>query len=164
MIVSMAAMAGHLIGSRKPDEVIGRGVEDTPYMERWFLQRAGIGGCPESEGNRYIHRFLQSDAEDPHCHPWDSVTTVLKGAYEERCGWVGRDMTPAWGKLPYTRNLRAGDRVARKATDIHAILRVAPGTVTLFETGPKVREWGFYTEEGFVHHKDYRRVMLERRG
>ena len=31
----------------------------------------------------YIHRFMRSDADDPHDHPWNFFTYVISGGYKE---------------------------------------------------------------------------------
>ena len=51
---------------------------------------------------------------------------------------------------------RAGDVISRPAEALHR-LEVAPGSgaVSLFITGPKVREWGFDCGHGWVHWKDF---------
>lgn len=41
--------------------------------------------------------------------------------------------------------------------DVHRITDVLPNTITLCFVGPKVREWGFHTENGWVHWKEYNR-------
>ena len=31
----------------------------------------------------YIHRFLRSDTSDPHDHPWNFITYIVSGGYQE---------------------------------------------------------------------------------
>jgi hypothetical protein len=59
-----------------------------------------------------------------------------------------------WGISEAVRN--PGDVVIRGADVRHAIRSVEPGTISLFITGPKVREWGFWLDDGFVPWRDYR--------
>lgn len=35
--------------------------------------------------------------------------------------------------------------------------------MTLFTTGPKVRDWGFWTPEGFVNNEDYTETLPDGR-
>jgi quercetin dioxygenase-like cupin family protein len=135
----MRGVASTIMASRAPDQVIGRGTEDVPYMERWYLMRKQETGPIE---NLYLHQFLRSDREDLHDHPWAWATLVLKGSYTE---WSPE------GEV--VRN--AGDYAFKSATDRHAIVSVEPGTVTLFATGPKTRDWGFHTDDGFVLERMY---------
>lgn len=131
------AQAESIMAGRAPDQIISRG--DDPFFERWWLLRKGPGDIE----NIYLHRFFRSDREDMHDHPWDNVSLVVCGSY--------REATPAGTHLR-----RRGDIVFRRAEERHAIVSVAPGTISLFVTGAKYREWGFWTPEGFVHHLDYR--------
>lgn len=49
-----------------------------------------------------------------------------------------------------------GDIVHRKATDPHW-LELEPGyqSISLFFTGPKIREWGFHCPKGWQHWHDF---------
>lgn len=153
----LADFAGNIVASRAPNEVIERG---TPYMERWMLgrkmtvptfvgrSRTNVGALadptpmPTEVENVFLHRYLRNDPEDMHCHPWPNASVVLRGWYIED--------TPE-GR--FTR--RPGDVVLRPANGRHAIIEIDPGTLSLFVTGPKEREWGFYPEGEFVHHTEY---------
>ena len=119
-----------------PDFVIGE--EENPYLRRWWI-------VPRNEGcNTYLHEILRSDDDRAlHDHPWDNTSMILIGRYVEHTpegsflrepGWIG----------------------SRAATDSHR-LEVLPGerAVTLFFTGPKLREWGFHCPKGWVHWKDF---------
>jgi hypothetical protein len=130
-----------------PDEVIGREGKQSsndPYMERWYLLRRNL---QSNIYNVYLHRFVREDPEDLHDHPWANVSVVLHGSYVEHSHSLD-------GRRIDTR--KAGDIVMRAAEDRHAIISVEPGTVTLFATGPKVREWGFWMNEVFVPWREYR--------
>jgi len=155
-----------IVDEHKPDEIIGRNGD--PYMERWYIQRTETERFGEAYGylkhegiaNVYLHRFLRSDSEDMHDHPWDNANVILRGGYTE-------ESAAMWG--PYkdglsptvTQDWKVAERVYRAAEDVHAIRSVQPGTVSLFVTGPKRRAWGFYVEPtsdnptGFVPWKQY---------
>jgi hypothetical protein len=121
--------------SRPADFAIGPVGE--PYMLRWYLTpRSDLGGI-------YLHRFLRDD--DPrayHDHPWDSVSIVLSGTLLERRPRLG------------DRFLMPGDIVKRTAEMQHRLEVIEPG-YTLFQFGPKVREWGFQCAEGWRHWTRY---------
>lgn len=112
---------------RAPDFVIG-----ADYMHRWWI-------IPRNEyQNVYLHKIMHSDDDRAmHDHPWDNVSFVISGSYVEH--------TPdgVFIRGP-------GSVVHRKATDLHR-LEVVEGepAVTLFMTGPKVREWGFACPKGW---------------
>lgn len=121
---------------RTPDFVIGEQLN--PYLRRWWI-------VPRNEGcNVYLHEILRSDDDRAlHDHPWDNVSMVIDGRYIEHTpdGSFARD---------------AGSIVQRSATDSHR-LEVLPGerAVSLFITGPKLREWGFHCPNGWVHWRDF---------
>lgn len=135
--------ARSIVHSRQPDFRIG---SETPggfdaYLERWYV-------LPRNDAfNVYLHRFLRSDDDRAlHDHPWENESWLLDGEYIEH--------------LPDGRALRrvAGERVSRKATDRHRIELVEgeAAPISLFVTGPKIREWGFWCEgERFVHWRDF---------
>jgi hypothetical protein len=121
---------------RHPDYVIGDPA--APYMRRWWI-------VPRNEQqNVYLHHILRDDDDRAlHDHPWDNVSYLLIGRY--------REITP---EGTFVRE--AGSIVSRRATDCHR-LEVIDGEpcVSLFMTGPKVREWGFHCPNGFVHWRDF---------
>lgn len=120
--------------AREPDLIIGEN-----YLHRWHV-------VPRNElCNLYLHRFFDSDdGRALHDHPWDNTSVVLKGKYFEH--------TP--GGI-YLRG--PGDVVVRHAEDKHRIelLPDKEDVVTLFFTGPRVREWGFACPEGWVDWKTF---------
>lgn len=107
------------------------------YMQRWFI-------IPRNDRmNLYLHRTLRSDEDVMHDHPWDNTSFVIDGGY--------REYTPN-GVI----DRKPGDVVHRKATDVHRLeLWHGQPSVSLFFTGPKVREWGFHCPKGWVHWKDF---------
>ena len=116
-----------------PDYVIG-----DDYLRRWWIVPRNAG-C-----NIYLHEILRSDDDRAmHDHPWANTSYLLFGSYIEH--------TPA-GRFVRT----AGDIVERLATDLHR-LEVIEGqrAVSLFITGPKVREWGFACPQGWVHWEKF---------
>lgn len=118
---------------RSPDFVIG-----DDYLRRWWI-------IPRSEKvNVYLHDIRKSDDDRAmHDHPWSNVSYLISGSYIEH--------TPE-GRFVRT----AGDVVERAAHALHR-LEVIPGQrcISLFMTGPKVREWGFDCGHGWVHWQDF---------
>ncbi|MDH4746646.1 hypothetical protein OMP43_21705 [Sphingomonas sp. CBMAI 2297] len=117
-----------------PGFVIGR----PAYLERWYI-------VPRNEQqNVYLHRILRDDDDRAlHDHPWANTSLLISGAY--------REITPEGTFLR-----EAGAIVHRPAEALHRLELIdgAP-CVSLFFTGPKVREWGFDCPEGWVHWKDF---------
>lgn len=150
--------AASVIGSRGYNQLIDR--EGDSYIERWFLLRKNIIGqvesghtlfglpIPSEIENLYLHRYVRADVEEPHCHPWPNATLLLSGWYDE-------DIHAADGTVTRERR-HPGDIVLRDANEIHAIVATGPGTISLFATAPKMRDWGFHTEAGFIPWQDFR--------
>ncbi len=53
------------------------------------------------------------------------------------------------------RALETGALVPRGARFAHRMVVPIPGTMTLFVTGPRVREWGFLCPKGWRHWKEF---------
>ena len=130
----------------EPDQTLWRGEEEheKPYIERWFLSARNVEGMERD----YLHRFMKSDPDTPHDHPWPSRSWAIKGKARER--WW-RDGSQAHQVEPNVQRLLPGDRVIRPARHAHQI-EVEEGIpfVTLFVTLAKEREWGFWENGQFV--------------
>ena len=82
----------------------------------------------------YVHRFLRSDADDPHDHPWNFFTYVISGGYKEifynRNRAVRSVFDAGVKKIPFFlsywtdhENIRLPGSIAyRRATDIHKVV------------------------------------------
>jgi hypothetical protein len=118
---------------RAPDFVIG-----DDYLRRWWI-------APRNEfANLYLHDIRHSDDDRAfHDHPWRNSSFVIAGRYIEH--------TPEGTFLR-----QAGDYIEREASALHR-LELFPGenAVSLFSTGPKVREWGFACPHGWVPWQDF---------
>lgn len=111
-----------------PDFVIG-----DRYLERWHL-------FPRNRFcNLYLH-VINSDDDDRalHDHPWASLSYVVSGTLLEILK-VGDKVR------------RRGQLVYRPAKLAHRLEVINGPVVTLFLTGPRVREWGFHCPKGWVH-------------
>jgi hypothetical protein len=82
-------------------------------------------------------------AIDPERDRWDNVSLLLIGRY--------REVTPDGAFVR-----EAGSLIQRSATDAHRLELIdGEPAVSLFFTGPKVREWGFLCPKGWVHWRDF---------
>jgi hypothetical protein len=126
--------------AREPDVIIGG--EEEPYLLRWFL-------IPRNHRlNGYLHEFRRSDDDRAlHDHPWVNISIVLAGEYTEH------SILP--GGIHLRRIRRAGDIVFRWARTAHRIELHAGPCISLFLTGPRLREWGFHCPNGWVHWKKF---------
>lgn len=138
--------------NREPDFVIGG--HENPYLKRHFL----IPRNPVF--NMYVHQFLRSDDDRAHHdHPWlFNFSWLLDGSYVEHIIRAGGalmrilrnagDWKFRWGRAPHRVEL---------LTEVHeGVIGVTIPCWTLFITGPRIREWGFYClERGWIHWKKF---------
>lgn len=107
------------------------------YLRRWKLIQTPWFGI-------FIHNILRSDTDrDLHDHPWNFTTIILRGEYHEEVNGI--------------RNVKirkAPCIIRHKAEDSHRVTIIKP-VWSLFIIGPKRRQWGFLTNEGWVHHQEY---------
>lgn len=140
---------------------------ESPYLERFVLDVRPDGS------KTYLHVIYESDGDrDPHCHPWDWKSKILFGEYQEElfarhcpecdCHFLGEEMS-CWtcpaaklgAEMYRTTVFKAGETNVKQAHQLHRLTLLTPVVVTLVERGPKVREWGFQTPEGWEHHSSY---------
>jgi hypothetical protein len=129
----MQAWASEIM-TRVPDFEIGLPV----YLQRWFVVPRNVGA------NNYLHRILRDDDDRAlHDHPWRNTSYLIFGRY--------REITPEGVFIR-----EAGDIVEREATALHRLELIAgEPCISLFSTGPKIREWGFDCPQGWKHWKDF---------
>lgn len=134
--------------NRQPDFIIGG--HDQPYLRRhWLIPRNRFF-------NVYVHEFLRSDDDRAlHDHPWlFNASWLLLGEYREHVtseprfptyvDRVAGDWKFRWGGAPHRIEL------------FHCYATNAPARCwTVFITGPRVREWGFYCDKGWIHWKRF---------
>ena len=134
--------------NRKPDFIIGEA--NNPYMLRWWV-------IPRNRlFNIYLHKILRSDDDRAlHDHPWWNISFILKGSYIEWVPMLWRDDgVPSQSSLPIHRHRWLP--VFRRARAAHRLEIIAGKPVwSLFITGPKLREWGFWCPKGWRHWNDF---------
>lgn len=119
---------------RNPDIVIAP--DGSPYLYRWHLVPRG------DKANAYLHLQVASDPDRSlHDHPYDNQSVILAGAYREVI-----QEHPPYGTVR-TLERRGGQTIHRRAETAHRLILPSdvPYTMTLFTTGPRIREWGFWT-------------------
>jgi len=121
-----------------------------PYLERYYLFLKDRERFPF---NVFLHKFLKSDPDDLHDHPWPYATLILKGGYYE---WVP-EFDGQGKKIGESRHWRGPGhfRVCR-ATSYHRI-ELDPNVTawTLFMPGPQQREWGFEVKGRWIQWEQY---------
>ena len=114
--------------------------DNEPYLERYYLFLKDRSNFPF---NIFVHKFLKSDPDDLHDHPWGYFTFILRGGY--------------WEYTPKGKFWRgAGHFRVNSANSLHRI-EVEPGVSawTLFIPFAKKREWGFIKKGKWVQHEQY---------
>lgn len=125
-------------------------INNEPYLERYYLFLKDRKSFPF---NIFLHRFLKSDPDDVHDHPWPYATIILKGGYYE---WVP-EFNSKGEKIGEVRHWRSpGHFRTCGATSYHRI-ELDPGVDcwTLFMPGPQKRDWGFLVKNKWVQHEKY---------
>ena len=125
-------------------------VNNEPYLERYYLFLKDRQRFPF---NVFLHKFLKSDPDDVHDHPWPYATVILKGGYWE---WIPQ-FNSAGEKCNEIAKWRGpGHFRTCSANSYHRIeLDPAVECWTLFMPGPQTRDWGFLTRQGWVQHEQY---------
>jgi hypothetical protein len=118
------------------------------YMTRIILWRFRSGA------KVMINVFHRSDEDrDLHDHPWHFRTFILwNGYFEHHVGGV-RSALPL---MTLVRPAQWRHRVELRKHSDDGSERMA---VTLVFTGPKVREWGYHTKDGWISHEDWWQKM-----
>ena len=121
-----------------------------PYLERYYLFLKDRKKFPF---NIFIHKFLKSDPDDVHDHPWPYATLILKGGYWE---WIPHFNSQGKKINELAKWRGAGHFRICKATSYHRI-ELDPNITawTLFMPGPQKREWGFLKNNKWIHNEKY---------
>lgn len=98
--------------------------------------------------NIYVHTILQADKDlHLHDHPWSYTSIVLKGELVEQTR--GNKFT----------NLKLFDVIERDAEESHKIFELkTPSVTTLFFTGPRKRDWGYWVKGKWINNATYRKI------
>ncbi len=137
---------------RPPDVVIGE-----KYLRRWWV----IPRNPVF--NIYLHHFQNSDDDRAlHDHPWMfNLSWLLRGRYRELVPYEPavsmRESLERDGQGNFVMGLRRveGSVKFRWGRSPHRIQLTHGDCWTLFITGPRIREWGFYCRNGWKHWRDF---------
>jgi len=125
------------------------------YLRRFIVAKTPWVGL-------YVHWIFTKDEDrDPHNHPFNFWSLVLKGGYEERRYWLhGEGLLKARGSTTRIRKRFSLARTTR--TYFHRIVALhGSPTVTVILTG-KRSQWGFLTEHGYVPQEEYVREKEKR--
>lgn len=129
-----------------------------PLLERYYVFLKDRTWFPF---NIFVHKFLKSDPDDVHDHPWPYATLILKGGYYE---WIPVFNTKGekFGETAVWRG--PGHFRVCGATSYHRIeLDPSVECWSLFMPGPQKREWGFLVKNKWIHNEDYLTQMAKQK-
>ena len=125
-------------------------LDGEPYLERYYVFLRDRNRFPF---NIFVHKFLKSDPDDVHDHPWPFATLILKGGY-----WEWRPQFDAQGKKTgeIAKWCGPGSFRTAQATTYHRI-ELDPDITcwTLFMPGAKQRDWGFLVKNKWIQWEEY---------
>ena len=125
-------------------------VNNEPYLERYYVFLKDRKNFPF---NIFLHKFLKSDPDDVHDHPWGYATLILKGGYYE---WTPQFNSKGQKIGEIARWCGPGSFRTASADSYHRI-ELDPDVEcwTLFMPGPQKREWGFLVNNKWIHNDQY---------
>jgi hypothetical protein len=124
--------------------------DSEPYLERYYIFLKDRQRFPF---NVFLHKFLKSDPDNVHDHPWPYATLILKGGYYE---WIPQFNQE--GKMTCEIRKWRGPGHFRfcNANSYHRIeLKEGVTPWTLFMPGPQKQEWGFLVKNKWIHNEEY---------
>jgi len=136
--------------SRFPSRQIYRR-DKSLYLTRHYIYRKPIKSLPSV----YLHCFHASDEDlELHSHPWKfSLSLILSGSYKEEY---------RVGDVVKSRILKPGDFNFITNKKFHRVDLLTPTVWTLFVSGPKTDDWGFW--DRYTKAFENWRVHCERNG
>ena len=125
-------------------------VNGEPYLERYYVFLKDRDRFPF---NIFVHKFLKSDPDDVHDHPWPFLTIILRGGYWE---WIPVFNVRGAKIHEYCVWRRPGSFRFAQANSFHRIdLDPDVEWWTLFMPGIKQRDWGFLVKNRWVQWQEY---------
>jgi hypothetical protein len=126
-------------------------IDNEPYLERYYLFLKDRG--EHFPFNIFLHKFLKSDIDDLHDHPWPYATLILKGGY-----WEWRPQFNSKGEKvgEIAKWCGPGSFRVAPANSYHRV-ELDPNVTcwTLFMPGAKQRDWGFLVKNKWVQWEQY---------
>lgn len=91
-----------------------------------------------------FHHWVKGDPEEyQHMHPWNFLTIVLRGGYDD----VGEGRPTDYVRAPCIRY--------RPMTWKHSVINVQPGTRTIVLTGRVIKSWRYWISGREVNEEEW---------
>ncbi len=142
----------NLLERRGRRRIVMDRVNNEPYLERYYLFLKDRNRFPF---NVFLHKFLRSDPDDVHDHPWPYATVILRGGYWE---WTPQFNSHGEKIGEIAKWCGPGSFRVASANSYHRI-ELDPDVTcwTLFMPGPQTRDWGFLVKNKWVQWEEYLR-------
>ena len=138
-------------------------VNDEPYLERYYIFMKDRS--ERFPFNIFIHKFLKSDPDDLHDHPWGFFTFIIAGGYWE---YQFEDHPPCKDADKAAEADEAQRKLVKKwrgpgffqsvpANHTHRIEidPERPACWTLFVPRLRVQKWGFFENNNWIEADQY---------
>lgn len=122
-------------------QIIRHEYDNIPYLIRWKILGQHIK----------VHKFLRSDTDCMHDHPWAFLSILIKGSYYEKT-----PMSPGspWFKV---KKYSSPCILYRPAKYIHNLsIDETKTVISIVINFKKVRSWGFWTKKGWIGWRTYK--------
>lgn len=123
-----------------------RGDADKPYLIRWQLFTCRWFTI-------YLHKFIRSDADDLHDHPWNFWSFILWRGYFEETFKIFPDINSVYNYKVTSRKrklIRPLSLIYRSATHTHRVVLISEKPAwTIVIRSKYIRQWGFFENEGW---------------
>lgn len=123
--------------------------DGSPYLSRLLLPRVWVPGL--GSVRPMLHQFHRPDDDrELHNHPWARAwSIILTGSYVE-----ARLANPAVGAI-VLRTVRWFNSLTDM--DFHRVVELHGDVFTLFVSGERVQDWGFYDvgKDEFTPHREF---------
>lgn len=148
--------------------------DGSTYMDRWWVfnpdwywsrkKWLGVRWLKWLPAARIHCTWLSDSDRHLHDHPWNNISIILRGWYWEEMP-ANPIQDPEMDAFPTGRKttLRLPlVPVFRRATDRHRlVIQDGECCLSLFIMFPRQRDWGFWTENGWVYWRDYLKMYEE---
>lgn len=118
-------------------------IDNEPYLERYYVFLKNRKNFPF---NIFIHKFLKSDPDDLHDHPWSFISIPIYPGYWE---YLENIKEPIW-RGPF--NIKYANANTYHRVKLHKDYNYC---WTIFIPGKQTRDWGFKTESGWINNEKY---------
>ncbi len=118
-----------------------------------YLTRLTLFKCPWFSIK--LHWIHKADPDrDMHTHPWNFVSFVLRGGYNEIMSEYPKIIDDKERSIKWFNKMNT--------ISAHRIISVMPNTITLVITGAKQKDWGFWVADGddrrYIDYREYIKI------